>query len=71
MQCKRGIEVVRAMEACLYEKELIVDGTQERDGFPGIVRLEQSLLNLGALPTVCRGLLYLLPVELGDCVVVR
>ena len=65
------MKAVRAMETCLYEKELIMPGEGEEKSNPGIIRLESSLLTLGSLGNVCHGLFYMLPVELGDCVMIR
>ena len=75
VKCEEGIDLVRSMEENLYKKNLVAISSKNDEslvkGNPGIVRLESSLLSLGATYTACKGLFYMLPVELPDCVIVR
>lgn len=49
------------------EKRMVV----VEDGDPGIIRLEANLFHLGALPDVAHGVFYMLPVKVGNFIVVR
>ena len=70
-KCGDGIDLVRAMESTLHEQGLVKMSGKDEKGDPGIVKLEASLLNIGSLSTVCQGLIYFLPVELEEFVMVR
>lgn len=68
--------MVRAMECTLYSDGFIQPskksvGGQREGGYPGLVKLESSLLSLAALGNVSQGVLYFLPVELADHFMVR
>ena len=74
--CGKGIDVVREMEQNLYSSGIVQEAYRGDDGTlfpsnPGLIRLESSLLHLGALTNVCLGMFYMVPIVLDDKVVVR
>ena len=78
-KCDQGADLIKGMERIMYEKGLVSastsasvpedpepEGVIEKEiGDPGLLRLESSLLHLGALSYVCQGLFYLLPIKVA------
>ena len=70
-RCQKGMQAVTAMEEELYSLGLISQPTTDNPGDPGVVRLESTLFQLGAQPSVCQGMFYMLPIKLNDLYIVR
>jgi hypothetical protein len=71
----RGIDLVRDMEAAMYEEDLVLitddDGRAHRAQNGGVVKLEANLLELGGTPNVCKGVFYMLPILVGTKLCLR
>lgn len=64
-ECNSGIELVRDMEESLFEEGFMSDTTAS------IVKLEQSLLDIGASSSVTQGLFYMFPILSGGNIFLR
>ena len=83
--CHQGMDLVKDMERELYQLGLVSlssasasfeDGgapvIEIVQGDPGLVRLETTLLHLGAMNQVCEGVFYMLPIKVApNAILVR
>lgn len=58
-ECEYGLELVRDMEDAVFEAGLFSNEPDSRN--PGIVLLENTLLDVGASEGVAQGIFYMLP----------
>ena len=74
--CHEGIQGILSMEESMHQSGFIQESGVDDQGIPqlfhpGIVKLESSLLNLGALDNVCQGVFYLQPITCEEVVYLR
>lgn len=57
-----ALEFVHEMEEKLYENKLISSSNEKFKADPGFIKLERSLLHIGAVESAVQGMFYMFPV---------
>ena len=66
-----GIPLARTMDQFLARDKLFSWPEEDGQGNPGLIKLECSLLEMGANKYICQGVFYMIPIQVDDVVILR